>query len=351
MTNPLEGHPHPRARMQGPRSGLPVTGMGTGATDLPYAPSSGGGRKVAAVVAALVAVGALVGGGIFLATGSDDAGSDQQARAEAPAPTTTVAPEAATDATGASDTTDASASTSAGSDGSDGEASGDDAPEPGEIKVSSTSIDRPGQSSDQADETGGQGDSGESTDEDGAASDPSVPVSELPRHEAVYRNGRLILQGTVPSQEIADRFRDEAAAVIGAENVDVRYVIDPRVPEPTDGRVRVDEDFLFDTGSAAIDPAYESLMQLGVAVLRINPHARMRIVGHTDSTGSDEVNDRLSQARADALKRYLVSEGIEASRVTAVGKGPDEPVASNETAAGRAQNRRIEVELLDLLAE
>lgn len=340
----LDQHPHPRARIQGPRSGLAVSGIGSGAADLPYAAASGGGRKAAGVIAALLLVGALVGGGIFLATGDKGDDGSEKASAAAPAPTTTVASEttAAPSTTPADDEVDQSTG---------------DAPEPGEVKVSSTSIDRPGGSTqqdggtdpaDSTDSTDGGGGEGSVTSTGG---DSSVPVSELPRHEAVYRNGRLILQGTVPSQEIADRFRDEAAAVIGADNVDVRYVIDPRVPEPTDGRVRVDEDFLFATGSAAIDPAYESLMQLGVAVLRINPHARMRIVGYTDSTGSAEVNDRLSRARAEALKGYLVDQGIAATRITAVGKGPEDPVASNETAAGRAQNRRIEVELLDLLAD
>ncbi|WP_421120028.1 hypothetical protein ACE2AJ_01330 [Aquihabitans daechungensis] len=85
----------------------------------------------------------------------------------------------------------------------------------------------------------------------------NIPIAKLPRHEAVYRDGKLILQGTVPSKQVQERFRSEAAAVIGEDNVIVRYQIDSRVPVPTDGRVRVDEDFLFPKNSAAIDGRYE----------------------------------------------------------------------------------------------
>ena len=67
------------------------------------------------------------------------------------------------------------------------------------------------------------------------------------------------------------------------------------------------------------------------------------IVGHTDHTGSDEYNQKLSERRAASLGKRLVENGIEAERIEMSGKGEKEPVASNETAAGRAQNRRIEV--------
>ncbi|MCU1499495.1 MAG: outer membrane protein [Acidimicrobiales bacterium] len=179
---------------------------------------------------------------------------------------------------------------------------------------------------------------------------PTVPVAQLPRHEAVYRDGKLVLQGTVPTAAIREQFRKQAAAVIGAANVIVRYRIDPRVPTPTDGRVRVDEDFLFPKNSAAIDPRYRSLMELGVTVMKLNPQARMRIVGYTDDSGPLAYNVTLSTERAQALRGYLISQGIEGARVEAVGRGPADPVATNDTEANRGRNRRIEVELLGLLA-
>ena len=73
------------------------------------------------------------------------------------------------------------------------------------------------------------------------------------------------------------------------------------------------------------------------------PRLKLRIEGHTDSTGSDETNKTLSQQRADAVKNYLVSQdGLAAEQISAIGFGESHPVASNETADGRSQNRRVE---------
>jgi OOP family OmpA-OmpF porin len=69
-------------------------------------------------------------------------------------------------------------------------------------------------------------------------------------------------------------------------------------------------------------------------------------VGHTDSIGTDAYNQRLSVRRAEAVKAYLVSKGIEANRVYTEGKGEKQPVADNKTAAGRAKNRRVEIEVV-----
>ncbi len=69
-------------------------------------------------------------------------------------------------------------------------------------------------------------------------------------------------------------------------------------------------------------------------------------VGHTDSVGSDAYNQRLSIARSEAVKKFLVSKGIEANRVYTEGKGEKQPVADNKTAEGRAKNRRTEVEVV-----
>ena len=69
-------------------------------------------------------------------------------------------------------------------------------------------------------------------------------------------------------------------------------------------------------------------------------------VGHTDSVGSDVYNQRLSIARSEAVKRFLVSRGVEANRVYTEGKGEKQPVADNRTSEGRAKNRRVEVEVV-----
>ena len=72
----------------------------------------------------------------------------------------------------------------------------------------------------------------------------------------------------------------------------------------------------------------------------------MIAIGHADSIGSDAYNQRLSVRRAESVKAYLVSKGIEANRVYTEGKGEKQPVASNKTAEGRAKNRRTEIEVI-----
>ena len=100
----------------------------------------------------------------------------------------------------------------------------------------------------------------------------------------------------------------------------------------------------FDLGKATIRPtSHTSLNQ--VAALLIEKNFSLKLAGHTDNTGSKELNLRLSKERAEAVKSYLVSKGANPSRIEAMGYGPDQPIASNNTAEGRQQNRRVEFTL------
>jgi OOP family OmpA-OmpF porin len=80
-----------------------------------------------------------------------------------------------------------------------------------------------------------------------------------------------------------------------------------------------------------------------VVVLKKNPLLNIVVEGHTDSLGSAEYNQRLSEKRAMAVKEYFVMKGIESHRMNAMGYGESRPVASNETEAGRAKNRRVQL--------
>ncbi|MBI2877698.1 MAG: OmpA family protein [Candidatus Tectomicrobia bacterium] len=100
---------------------------------------------------------------------------------------------------------------------------------------------------------------------------------------------------------------------------------------------------LFDTGSAQLNPGAQNSLREMADMLKRYPHSDVVISGHTDNTGSDTLNQRLSQDRAEAVKSFLVAQGVDSSRILARGFGENMPVTSNETAAGRQQNRRVEI--------
>lgn len=102
----------------------------------------------------------------------------------------------------------------------------------------------------------------------------------------------------------------------------------------------------FDRDKATIRPSSSTVLDKSAAVLIEYPSLRVFITGHTDNTGTREKNVQLSKGRAEAVKNYLVSKGIDASRIETKGAGPDEPIDSNVTAAGQQRNRRIEFKLI-----
>lgn len=108
------------------------------------------------------------------------------------------------------------------------------------------------------------------------------------------------------------------------------------------GQAIVLEGILFNTGSAEILPASEEILMEAYNTLLINEDMAVEIQGHTDSQGNKTKNQELSLARAESVKAWLVNKGIDKSRITTKGFGPDKPIASNGTAEGRAKNRRIE---------
>ena len=99
----------------------------------------------------------------------------------------------------------------------------------------------------------------------------------------------------------------------------------------------------FDTGKSTLKAGAKNTLAKIAAQLKGDSDVRVAIEGHTDSVGSDEKNMELSEKRANAVRDYLVNSGVPADRVTAAGKGEADPVASNKTAAGRLQNRRVEL--------
>jgi outer membrane protein OmpA-like peptidoglycan-associated protein len=108
-------------------------------------------------------------------------------------------------------------------------------------------------------------------------------------------------------------------------------------------KLNIPSDVSFDTGRADIKSNFAPILDQFAAGLRNNPNAEVRIVGHTDNTGTDAINDPLSIQRAASTRDYLVARGVPAGAVRIDGRGSREPIADNSTASGRAQNRRVEI--------
>jgi OmpA-OmpF porin, OOP family len=108
-------------------------------------------------------------------------------------------------------------------------------------------------------------------------------------------------------------------------------------------RVVLQGDTNFDTGSARLTSSAQKELNEFLAANKATQFTSARILGYTDSTGSVESNQRLSQARADSVARFLKARGLQANSIEVKGFGASDPVASNATAEGRAQNRRVEI--------
>lgn len=104
-------------------------------------------------------------------------------------------------------------------------------------------------------------------------------------------------------------------------------------------------DITFDVDRSDVKPQFASTLANVAATLRDYPSTTIDVAGHADSTGADDYNQALSQRRADAVAQALVSNGVQPVRVVAIGFGEARPIADNNTAAGRAQNRRVEIKL------
>lgn len=115
-------------------------------------------------------------------------------------------------------------------------------------------------------------------------------------------------------------------------------------PEPVFEPVVLSSEVNFAFDSAKLKPQAEITLNEVAHRLRENTEIRVRIEGHTDSVGSAEYNQGLSQRRAESVRDYLASQGVSGDRMTAVGYGEERPVATNETPEGRALNRRVEID-------
>jgi outer membrane protein OmpA-like peptidoglycan-associated protein len=153
----------------------------------------------------------------------------------------------------------------------------------------------------------------------------------------------------VPDQATADQLFSIAAAVVGADNVVLNYTIVAGGPLPESEPVFFPDTFRFAPNSAELTLADVHVLDLVMVFMVQNPQVSLDVLGFTDSVGEADYNQQLSQARVDAIRQYLVVGGLAPERVTAIGMGEADPVASNDTEEGRAQNRRVEFVVHHLL--
>jgi outer membrane protein OmpA-like peptidoglycan-associated protein len=108
-------------------------------------------------------------------------------------------------------------------------------------------------------------------------------------------------------------------------------------------KLEVPSDISFDVGRAEIRPNFAPILDKFAQSLNQNPASSVRIIGHTDNTGSDAINNPLSVNRAASTRDYLTARGVASQRIAIDGRGSQQPIADNTTEAGRARNRRVEI--------
>jgi len=194
-----------------------------------------------------------------------------------------------------------------------------------------------------------------------AAADSERAAAERAKREAEIATAKAV--GAQQDAELArmaalaeqKRLADEAAAAqaarVAAEK-DTQAIRDSlreqlntilQTRDTARGLIVSLSDVLFDFNQATLKPGAREKLAKVSGILLAYPTLHMNVEGHTDSVGTDEYNLKLSQRRADAVRDYLTSNGINQANVQAVGLGKEGPVASNDNAAGRQQNRRVEM--------
>jgi outer membrane protein OmpA-like peptidoglycan-associated protein len=161
--------------------------------------------------------------------------------------------------------------------------------------------------------------------------------------EARTREAESATEQARAQTQQAEASKQEALAAKAEAEDTQRQLAELQAKQTERGMVLTLGDVLFDTGKATLKPGAESGLVRVAQFLQKNPGTKVIIEGHTDSRGSDEYNQELSQRRAQAVSDALASRGVDRGRVEPVGRGKALPVASNATAVGQQQNRRVEI--------
>lgn len=183
----------------------------------------------------------------------------------------------------------------------------------------------------------------------GGLADLFKAAVDIPDFRYTVEGGTLTLTGTAPNEEV--KAAVEAAAKAGWPNLEIVNNISIKGDAVDCGDLQTTIDaglavpLEFQTGSDRLSSDGQQQLNSVVSAVKACPDAKLTVIGHTDNTGTDAINGPLSEARAKSVSAYLESQGIPADALTSKGEGSKEPVASNDTEAGRAQNRRTEIKV------
>ncbi|MFN3312381.1 MAG: OmpA family protein [Hyphomonas sp.] len=179
-----------------------------------------------------------------------------------------------------------------------------------------------------------------------AARSQQVATAQAATADAETRADR---SAVVAAGAVADSERSDTARIAAeARTAEVTAELAAYEQTRTDlGVTLILRDLQFASGSAVLSSGAQGRLAPLASFLAKQPEARIQIAGHTDSQGSESSNQALSARRAESVGAYLISTGVRANRINSIGLGEGVPLSSNDTAAGRAINRRVEVTILD----
>lgn len=201
----------------------------------------------------------------------------------------------------------------------------------------------------------------------GCVTDPNTGEKKISR-TAIGGVGGVVVGGLLGGLIGGKTGRIVGAGIGGVAGAAVGYTMDKQikqlkeqtagsgvdVTETDNGQailVNLPDGVTFDVGSATLKPAFRETLDKVAASLIEFPDSLVDVYGHTDSTGSDSFNQTLSENRARTVMNYLISRGVPAARVRSQGFGETMPVATNDTAEGRAKNRRVEIKIVPVTQE
>ncbi len=186
------------------------------------------------------------------------------------------------------------------------------------------------------------------------AAKAAAQQAELAKADTEAARQRLLSEKEATDREAADaKRRAQEAEALNAKSENDKAQLRIQIREQLNRVLQTQDtarglivnmsDVLFDTGQYTLRPgAREKLAKIS-GILLAHPELKVQIEGHTDSVGPDDYNQKLSENRANAVRTFLVTQGVDSGTITAMGFGKTKPVATNDTAAGRQQNRRVEL--------